>query len=74
MGRGRESLQKDHPLARRAAEWVGRSVEVLIDAPGVARSFREAPEIDGVVRVEGGRPGEYRTVTVSEAWGTELTA
>jgi ribosomal protein S12 methylthiotransferase len=30
---------------------VGEVVDVLVDAPGVARSHREAPEIDGVITV-----------------------
>ncbi len=30
---------------------VGEVIEVLVDAPGVARSSREAPEIDGIVHV-----------------------
>ena len=30
---------------------IGSTVEVLVDAPGVARSHREAPEIDGIVEV-----------------------
>jgi len=30
---------------------VGSTIEVLVDEPGAARSFREAPEIDGVVEV-----------------------
>jgi ribosomal protein S12 methylthiotransferase len=30
---------------------VGEVVDVLVDATGVARSHREAPEIDGVITV-----------------------
>src|SRR5215204_5457351 len=30
---------------------IGQVVEVLVDAPGVARSHREAPEIDGIVAI-----------------------
>jgi hypothetical protein len=30
---------------------VGTACEVLVDSPGLARSYREAPEIDGIVRV-----------------------
>jgi ribosomal protein S12 methylthiotransferase len=40
---------------------------VLIDAPGVGRSSADAPEIDGVVRFKGGKPGEFRDVTIDRA-------
>ena len=36
---------------RRRRQLVGTTCEVLVDAPGRARSYREAPEIDGIVRV-----------------------
>jgi ribosomal protein S12 methylthiotransferase len=49
---------------------------VLIDAPGVARSHRETPEIDGIVEVPEtlGAPGEFHTVTVVGAFGPDLEA
>ena len=43
-------LQDSITAARRDA-LVGQVVDVLVDAPGVARSHREAPEIDGVITV-----------------------
>jgi ribosomal protein S12 methylthiotransferase len=43
-------LQDDITASRRDA-LVGRTVSVLVDEPGVGRSHREAPEIDGVVTV-----------------------
>lgn len=43
-------LQEPITAAARDA-LVGRTIEVLVDTPGEARSHREAPEIDGVVRV-----------------------
>ncbi len=43
-------LQDQITAARRDA-LVGEVVEVLVDAPGIARSHREAPEIDGIVNV-----------------------
>ena len=30
---------------------IGQQLEVLVDAPGTARSYREAPEIDGIIIV-----------------------
>jgi ribosomal protein S12 methylthiotransferase len=74
---------QDRLLAEAQAGWVGRRLEVLVErveADGTAegRSFREAPESDGVVRIEQApRPvtvGEYLTVEVTAAQGPELLA
>src|SRR5437588_2184820 len=40
---------QDRITAERRAALLGRRVEVLVDEPGVGRTHREAPEIDGVV-------------------------
>ena len=54
---------------------IAQDIEVLIDAVGFARSFREAPEIDGIIRVpELLVPGQFATVKVIEATGTDLVA
>ena len=54
---------------------VGTQVKVLVDSNGTARSFREAPEIDGVVHVpENLKVGTFSTVKVVEATGTDLVA
>ncbi len=42
---------QDAITARKRAELVGTTCRALVDTPGVARSHREAPEIDGVIRV-----------------------
>ncbi len=61
--------------ARRRVELVGSDVEVLVDEPGMARSYREAPAIDGVVRVPSFVPaGEILTVRVLDAEGPDLIA
>jgi ribosomal protein S12 methylthiotransferase len=74
---------QDRVLADAQAGWVGRRLEVLVErveAGGAAegRSFREAPESDGVVRIEQTpRPvtvGEYLAVEVTAAQGPELLA
>jgi ribosomal protein S12 methylthiotransferase len=44
------SLQDDITAARRD-DLIGAEVDVLVDAPGVGRSHREAPEIDGIITV-----------------------
>ena len=51
---------------------VGKTLRVLIDEPGVGRSSADAPEIDGVVRFEGGKAGEFRDVTIDRADAHDL--
>jgi len=46
---------------------VGKTLTVLVDEPGVGRSQAEAPEIDGVVRFDAGKAGEFRKVLVDRA-------
>jgi ribosomal protein S12 methylthiotransferase len=46
---------------------VGKTVKVLVDEPGVGRSSADAPEIDGVVRVRGGKAGDFRNVLIDRA-------
>ncbi len=54
---------------------VGEVVEVLVDAPGVARSAREAPEIDGVIHVpEELAVGAFAKVEVVGVEGPDLFA
>ena len=42
---------QDAVTARRRQSLVGSTLSVLVDSPGVGRSYREAPEIDGVIHV-----------------------
>ena len=66
---------QDAITARRRDLLVGRRVEVLVDEPGVGRTHREAPEIDGVVVVpEPLSPGTFADVTVVSAAGCDLVA
>jgi len=51
---------------------IGKTVKVLIDEPGVGRSAADAPEIDGVVRFEGGKTGEFREVSIDRADAHDL--
>ncbi len=61
--------------ARRRRQLVGTSVSVLVDRTGVGRSFREAPEIDGIVRVPTQlEPGTFAKVLVTGAAGPDLVA
>ncbi|MGH8227784.1 MAG: 30S ribosomal protein S12 methylthiotransferase RimO [Steroidobacteraceae bacterium] len=67
--------------ARRLAARVGRTLEVLVDrvqdGRAIARSKAEAPEIDGVVRIEDGarlKPGDLAEVEVLAADEYDLEA
>ncbi|MBW8905604.1 MAG: 30S ribosomal protein S12 methylthiotransferase RimO [Betaproteobacteria bacterium] len=51
---------------------VGRTLRVLVDEPGVARSEGDAPDIDGVVRFKGGKPGEFADVLIERADAHDL--
>ena len=64
---------QDSITASRRDELIGRTVEVLVDTPGQARTHREAPEIDGIVTVPDDRPaGTVAAVVVTDALGPDL--
>jgi ribosomal protein S12 methylthiotransferase len=66
---------QDGITARRREDLIGSTVEVLVDAPGEARTYREAPEIDGIVTVPSDLPvGTFVQVVVTDADGPDLTA
>jgi len=66
---------QDRITAARRDALVGTELDVLVDAPGVARSHREAPEIDGIVAVpEHLEVGAIVPVRVTGAEGPDLTA
>ncbi len=57
--------------AQKLQRKIGRTLQVLVDEPGVGRSGADAPEIDGVVRFKGARSpvrtGEFVDVTIDRA-------
>jgi ribosomal protein S12 methylthiotransferase len=66
---------QDGITGRRRQDLIGTTVEVLVDRPGVGRSHREAPEIDGVVRVPVELAvGRFAKVLVTDAEGPDLDA
>jgi ribosomal protein S12 methylthiotransferase len=76
------SLQEDISLSRQLL-FVGREFDVMIDrvtGDGCAegRSFREAPEVDGIVQLtgapEGTKPGDVIRAIVSDVSEHDLTA
>ena len=59
----------------RRDDCIGETHRVLVDEPGVARSHREAPEIDGVVNVpESLTVGDFHEVVITDALGPDLVA
>mgnify|MGYP001326926328 CR=1 FL=1 len=66
---------QDEITARRRDDLIGETLTVLVDAPGEARSTREAPEIDGVIEVPVDLPaGRFHQVRVVDAMGPDLVA
>ena len=66
---------QDRITAVRRSELVGEIVEVLVDEPGVGRSHREAPEIDGIISIPSDLAvGGFAKVTVTGAAGPDLEA
>ena len=66
---------QDGITARRRDELIGQRVEVLVDAAGVGRGHREAPEIDGVVNLPDDLPvGSLVKVRITGAAGPDLDA
>lgn len=74
-----QAIQDDITAAANAA-MVGTTLDVLIDqvedGQPVGRSFREAPEIDGMILVEGTGvvTGAWVAATIDGGYGTDLSA
>ena len=69
------SERQDAITARRRDALVGTRQRLLIDAPGVGRSVRECPEIDGVVLVDPSLSvGEMVECEIVASHGTDLEA
>ena len=59
--------------AARLKAKIGRTLKVLVDAPGLGRSSADAPEIDGVVRFKGrAGVGEFAAVLIERAGEHDL--
>ena len=72
---GELSELQDTITATKRDDLVGSEVEVLVDEPGIGRSYREAPEIDGVISVpQTLEVGTIQTLTVTGAVGPDLEA
>lgn len=62
----------------RHSEWLGRSDSILVDQVEddvpIGRSHRHAPEIDGVVRLDGGAVGDWVDVEYTGVFGPDMEA
>ena len=66
---------QDEITGSRTDATIGDTISVLVDEPGVARSSREAPEIDGIVEVPATLTvGEFHSVRVVDAMGPDRVA
>jgi len=67
---------QDAITASRRQALVGTTTTVLVDRPGVGRSHREAPEIDGIIHLPvdatKGLVGRFVEVTIGGAVGPDL--
>ena len=72
-----QSIQDEITTLRNLAQ-KDRVVRVLVDQveddTPVARSYREAPEIDGVIVLDRGEPGEWLDARITGGYGTDLIA
>lgn len=72
-----QGVQDDVTVARSIAQ-IGRTMTVVVDlveeGRPVARSYREAPEIDGVILLDRGAPGDWLRAEVTAGYGTDLEA
>lgn len=69
---------QEEMTAQANAAWVGENGTVLIDqieeGVPIGRTYRHAPEIDGVVRTDRGLPGEWLEVEFTGAFGHDMEA
>lgn len=69
---------QDEMTSEANSGWVGEIGTILIDqvedGVPIGRSFRHAPEIDGVVRVDRGEPGQWLEVEFTAAYGPDMEA
>ncbi len=66
---------QDRITAARRDALIGETIRVLVDEPGVGRTHREAPEIDGIVTIPVDlEPGTLHDLVVIGAAGPDLEA
>jgi ribosomal protein S12 methylthiotransferase len=66
---------QDAITAAKRDEVIDEIIEVLVDEPGVGRSHREAPQIDGIIRIPTTlTTGSFAKVRIVDALGPDLVA
>jgi ribosomal protein S12 methylthiotransferase len=66
-------MEKQEKISKKKLKGkIGKTLEVLVDEPGVGRSAADAPEIDGVVRFKGGKAGQFARVRIERADAHDL--
>ena len=60
--KAQEKISRDRLKAK-----IGRTLEILVDGPGIGRSSADAPEIDGVVKFKGGKQGEFLNIRIDRS-------
>ena len=67
---------QDNMTEKNNSELLGRRDTVLVDqvedGVPIARSHRQAPEIDGVVRLDGGEVGEWKEIEYTGVFGPDM--
>ena len=67
---------QDEVTEARNASLLGRHDRVIIDmvedGSPIGRSHRHAPEVDGIVRVDRGEPGEWVDIEYTGVYGPDM--
>jgi len=72
-----QAIQDDITTSRNGAQ-TGTELAVLVDqvedGRPIGRSYRQAPEIDGVILLDAGAPGEWLQARITGGYGTDQVA
>lgn len=76
QSRNNEAMEILHRISSEiGTAQIGKTLKVLVDSPGIARSIWDAPDVDGTVIVEESLPvGEFAEVLITDAVGYDLVA
>lgn len=67
------SQLQDSITVENRSKLIGQQLEVLVDKPGIGRSWRESPEIDGIIRIPNSlKVGTSARVEITGIMGIDL--